>query len=239
MLEHENDFDHVESTDETANADAIHSWQVYFLSIADPTNPGRDFNLVKVGITRNDVERRIEQLQTGNPYPIRCEASFRSPVARQVERWVHRTNASRVAQLEWLRLNRSEIPDLVEAAKQESERLARIAEAMAQWSHLESRGIERRPSSEERRLHEAVTGVLTDLWPLKLQLRRTEASIALQAGNVQRIPGIVKIWMFSPSRRFNPKIALEKFPDLAAGHVMQKVGGSFRWRGVPHLGSPS
>ena len=155
-------FEDSEWLAETPGAEGINTWQVYFLSIVDPTTPSRDFALVKVGITKNDVERRIEQLQTGNPYQIRCESSFRSPAARQVERWVHRTNASRIAQLEWLRLKRSEIPHLVETAKRESERLALIARSIAQWSHLESRGIERQASRDEERLHEAMTDVELD-----------------------------------------------------------------------------
>ncbi len=238
MRDDENNFDAVESPAEMDAAEAGGSWQVYFLSLADPADPGRDFGLVKVGITKNDVERRIEQLQTGNPYQICCEASFQSAVARQVEHWVHRTNASRVAQLEWLRLARSDIADVVKTAKQEGERLARIAEAMARWSQSESNGKERQPGSGEKRLHETVRGVLTDLCPVKLRLERTARSIALEAGKVLRIPGIVKIWPFSPSRRFSSQMALDKFPNLAAGHAVEEVGGSFRWRDVPNLGSP-
>jgi len=37
-------------------------WHVYFLSLVDLASPVRDLELVKVGITKNDVERRIEQL---------------------------------------------------------------------------------------------------------------------------------------------------------------------------------
>ncbi len=59
MPDDENDFDAAESPDEVGDAEASDSWQVYFLSLADPANPGRDFDLVKVGITKNDVDRRI------------------------------------------------------------------------------------------------------------------------------------------------------------------------------------
>src|SRR6266849_1297366 len=100
------------------------SWNVYFLSIVDPARPQQDFGRVKVGITKNDVEWRIAQLQTGNPYQIRCEAAFATRVAREVEHWIHRTNASRLVHLEWLRLTRPEIPDLVRAAREEEKRFA-------------------------------------------------------------------------------------------------------------------
>jgi hypothetical protein len=214
------------------------SWQIYFLSLVDPADLDRDLELVKVGITQNDVETRIEQLQTGNPYQIRCEASFRSTVARQVERWIHRTNASAMAHLEWLRLPRSEIQALANAAKQESERLARIDQAMEYWSGTESNGEEREPTVEEQRLHKVARDVLANLWPIKLRLRHVEASMALQAGKVLRIPGILKTVAFTPSRRFRSRIVIEKFPDLAAKYSVEKVKGRFRWRDVPSLGSP-
>ncbi len=214
------------------------SWNVYFLTLVDPANPDRDFGLVKVGITKNDVERRIEHLQTGNPYQLRCEASFPSPVARQVENWIHRTNAAHVVQLEWLRMPRPEIPDLVKAAQQAAKRLAQAADAMARWSDSRSNGLERRPSAEESRLHEAMQEVLSKLCPVTLQLRYTVASIALRAGKVLRIPGIVGIRMVPPSQRFSSKVTRERFPSLAAGHMIETIDGRFSWRNVPNLGSP-
>ena len=226
-----------ESPDAIDTAESAEPWYVYFLSLVDPANPTRDFELVKVGVTKNDVERRIEQLQTGNPYQIRCEASFLTPVARQVEHWVHRTNASRVAQLEWLRVPRQEIQDLVAAARREAERLARIAEAMARWSQCTSNGKSRPASAEENQLHEGIRDVLSRLCPVKLRLRSTTASIALNAGKVLRVPGVLGMRVLSPSGRFSSQVALAKFPDLAAGHTVEAVGGRFRWRQVPTLGA--
>ena len=59
--------------EDDAEADDLQSdglWCVYFLSLVDPINPGHDFGLVKVGITKGTVETRIGNLQTGNPYQI-------------------------------------------------------------------------------------------------------------------------------------------------------------------------
>src|SRR3989442_7368675 len=175
------------SKDMPGLAEAGDSWQVYFLSLVDPANQDHDFGLVKVGITEKDIEERIEQLQTGNPYQLRCERSFRSQVARQIEHFVHRT--SQVAQLEWLRLARSEIPDLVKRAQLEGVRLARIEEARARWSHSESNDMERQPGAEERRLHEEVRGILAELWPVQLRLELTRSTNALQTGYGARSSG--------------------------------------------------
>jgi hypothetical protein len=226
-----------ESADELATVESAEPWYVYFLSLVDPANPDRDFELVKVGITKNDVERRIEQLQTGNPYQIRCEASFLTPVARQVEHWVHRTNASRVAQLEWLRVPRQEIQNLVTITRCEAERLAHIAEARARWSQQTSNGQSRSASVKESQLHEGIRDVLGLLWPVKLRLRSTMASIALNAGRALRVPGVLRLRVLPSSRRFSSQVALVKFPDLAAGDTVETVGGRFRWRQVPNVGS--
>src|SRR5262249_41788215 len=135
--------------------DDARPWNIYFLSLVDPADPTRDFERVKVGYTKDDVETRIEQLQTGNPYQLRCEESFAAPapVARLVEHWVLRTNAVRVAQREWLRLGRHEIPALAESARRERQRFADIVESRARWSQTLSDGKERQPGTDELRLH--------------------------------------------------------------------------------------
>src|SRR5439155_317609 len=165
-------FDHGELDDEAV--ELVATFLQDLKDWAEMWNHLEPAERVKVGITKRDVARRIEQLQTGNPFQICCERSFRSPVARQIEHWVHRT--SQVEQLEWLRLARSEIPGLVKRAQLEGERLARIEEARARWSRSKSNGIERQPGAEERRLHEAARGVLAELWPVKLRLECTKRS---------------------------------------------------------------
>ena len=211
-------------------------WHVYFLSLVDPGDPNRDFGLVKVGITKGAVERRIEHLQTGNPYRIRCEASFQSPVARAVESWVHHTR--HVEYLEWLRLPRSEINALVEETKRESERLASITEAMARWSLIESNGKERSPSAEETRLHTQMRGVLEDLLPTEFKLQLTLSQIALHAGKVRRVPGIIQIRRYEPFKRFKPKLAYERFPHLVAAHTTDRIRQHFRPKGLPDKRAP-
>lgn len=225
--------DDIEQADD---AQLTGSARIYFLTLVDPANPDRDFGLVKVGITRGAVERRIENLQTGNPYRIQCADSFQSPVASAVECWVHRTH--RVAHLEWLQLRRPEIQGLVNEAKLESERLARIAESTARWSQVESNGTARKPSADEVRLHAAAQGVIEDWLSTKLQRELTMMTIAVRAGSVGHIPGIVQVWPSAAYKRFQANIAIERFPELTANHTVEKVKGSFRWQNVATLGRP-
>jgi hypothetical protein len=209
---------------------------VYFLSLIDPADPDRDFSLVKVGFTTNDVEKRIAQLQTGNPYQIQCAGRFQSPVARQVERWVHRTNE--VAHLEWLRLARHEIPGLVESARQQAARLAEVAEANARWRHTESKGKERQAGVEDRQLQAEARENRSEWCRLRFRLRHTRASIALNAGAVLHIPGVVRTLLLRPAARFSSQTALGDYAPLAVCcGASQEVGGKFRWRDVPTLAS--
>lgn len=44
----------------------------------------------KIGITKNDPEKRIKQLQTGNSNKLSVLKSYQSPNYLKVEQWLHR-----------------------------------------------------------------------------------------------------------------------------------------------------
>lgn len=146
---------------------------------------------------------------------------------------MHRTR--HVEYLEWLRLPRSDINALVADAKRESERLTRIAEATARWSQVESNGKERPPSAEETRLHDDMRGVLEDLFPTQFQLQLTINQIALLAGKVRRVPGIIQIQPREAFKRFKAHLAREQFPHLVAAHTADKIRPTFRPKGLPRI----
>jgi hypothetical protein len=199
----------------------------------DPKNPQHDFGLVKVGLTRSDVYKRIDQLQTGNPFRIRRADHFWSPFARLVENQVHRAHASKGKQLEWLLFESSAIPDLVQMAKEQSERLAAIAKAVANWSSLESDGKSPRlATAEELKLRQEVRPVRDKLKLAQLRLINTSMSIKIEAGKVRRIPGMVETSRVAASPEFNAKKAFAAFRTLALQHQVSTVVGRFIWSGV-------
>jgi hypothetical protein len=228
-----------ESADETGTEEPAGSVHLYVLSVLDPEMPDRDFCRVKVGIAKEPM-RRLEHLQTGNPYRLVLQGSVETPpsVARHVENWVHRTRAASLAQPEWLRLTRPEIPSLLEAIRQESARFAHIAHARAKWCQHESNGRERQPSDEERQLHKEVRDVYSQLCPATLRLRRTRARIELLTGLARCIPGVVEASILPAGRpRFAAQLVATKFHDLAKPYMLVAVHGVFRWRDVPTIGS--
>jgi Meiotically up-regulated gene 113 len=224
------DRDGMSSFDGVEAGRPLESGRVYFLYLVDPGDPSRDFGLVKVGVTGGDVERRIGQLQTGNPYQIRCDTSFESLVPWQVENWVHRAYASQVAHLEWLRLTRAEIPALAVAAQEQATRLAQIAEAKALWSRCVSNGEGRPPTSEESDIQREVQGIRSVLRRIGLELERIKGQIALRAGTVRRVPGVLTVRIVKPRAAFRSQLALQKFANVAAPYLNEEVRGTFHWR---------
>jgi hypothetical protein len=68
---------------------------VYFLVMEDPARPGQDFGFIKIGLTDGDVPDRVAQLQTGNPFILRCIAYVETASPFEVEHFPARRRAKR------------------------------------------------------------------------------------------------------------------------------------------------
>jgi len=56
----------------------------------------------KIGITKNDPNKRIKQLQTGNPRKIELLKTYSSENYLKVEKWLHRKYSMKTeAENEW------------------------------------------------------------------------------------------------------------------------------------------
>jgi hypothetical protein len=65
----------------------------------------------KVGITKNNPELRVKQLQTGNPNKITLLKSYQSPNYLKVEGWMHRKyfDTKTEAKNEWRNLTNEQV----------------------------------------------------------------------------------------------------------------------------------
>jgi len=64
----------------------------------------------KIGITKNDPELRVKQLQTGNPAKISLLKFYESENHLKVERWLHKQYQSKTeADNEWRSLSNEEV----------------------------------------------------------------------------------------------------------------------------------
>jgi hypothetical protein len=64
----------------------------------------------KIGITKNDPNKRVKQLQTGNPNKISLHRKYESKNYLKVERWLHRQYQTRTeAKNEWRTLTDEQV----------------------------------------------------------------------------------------------------------------------------------
>lgn len=82
------------------------SGYVYLLSMWED-----DTNLYKIGVTKNDIDKRIKSLQTGNPSEILLINSYKSENYRRVETMLHHYYSSSNKRGEWFTLEREKVKD--------------------------------------------------------------------------------------------------------------------------------
>ena len=64
----------------------------------------------KIGVTKRNINKRISELQTGNPYKISLLHSYESQNYLKVEKWLHRKYFIKTdAKNEWRTLTNEEI----------------------------------------------------------------------------------------------------------------------------------
>jgi len=65
----------------------------------------------KIGITKNSVEKRLKQLQTGNSNIIRLLQAYESPNYKKVEQWLHSRFSTKKTEAnnEWFNLTDEDV----------------------------------------------------------------------------------------------------------------------------------
>lgn len=73
----------------------------------------------KIGISKNEPEKRLKQLQTGNPNRIDILKFYESKNYKRIERWLHSKfiNKKTLAENEWFKLNDEDIFEFEESCK--------------------------------------------------------------------------------------------------------------------------
>ena len=76
----------------------------------------------KIGITTSTVEKRVKQLQTGNPNKISILRSYKTKNYRKVEQWLHRRfKAFTESQNEWRKLSDEDVFNFIEICEEADE----------------------------------------------------------------------------------------------------------------------
>lgn len=72
----------------------------------------------KIGITKGNITKRIQSLQTGNPNPLILVNSYTSNNYRKIESWFHRHYRDKRLEGEWFDLTHDDVDSfLIEATK--------------------------------------------------------------------------------------------------------------------------
>jgi len=83
----------------------------------------------KIGITKNDPQKRIKQLQTGNPRKIDLLKSYSSENYLKVERWLHRKYFVKTeAKNEWRSLSNEEVFSFIDDCKEADNNISFLLE---------------------------------------------------------------------------------------------------------------
>jgi hypothetical protein len=81
---------------------------VYLLEISND-----DTTIYKIGYTKNSTKRRIDSLQTGNPYPIREVCTYHTKYEQKLERSLHNFYSHCRLEGEWFSLSLSDVANFL------------------------------------------------------------------------------------------------------------------------------
>lgn len=75
----------------------------------------------KIGVTKNDVEKRVKQLSTGNSDSIMIINKYRSEHYRKIEKMLHMKFQSERLHLEWFTMSDEQVSTFLTEAKKADE----------------------------------------------------------------------------------------------------------------------
>lgn len=86
----------------------------------------RGEELHKIGITKNDPNLRVKQLQTGNPNQVSLLQAYESVNYKKVEQWMHRKHAQSktLAENEWFNLTNEQVFSFKDDCKKADETIS-------------------------------------------------------------------------------------------------------------------
>lgn len=78
-------------------------------------------NRYKIGFTKNSVEKRIKQLQTGNPDEITKVHVYETVNYKKVEKWLQKCHKGKKVEGEWFELTDEDIFGFLDECKKADE----------------------------------------------------------------------------------------------------------------------
>lgn len=82
----------------------------------------------KIGITKQNIQKRIKELQTGNPNEIWCHSYYETDCPLKIEKMMHGRHTSSNIKNEWFNMTVSEVYNFKNECKQCEEILKALEE---------------------------------------------------------------------------------------------------------------
>lgn len=111
----------------------------YVYLVKATTNQGEES--YKIGVTKNDPQKRIKQLQTGNPSELTLIDTYYSKFGTTIESYLHRTYAMNKIKGEWFSLDKEQIELFQEQCKKLETNLKMIQEDNTWYESLKKKNF--------------------------------------------------------------------------------------------------
>jgi hypothetical protein len=72
-----------------------------------------DGELYKIGVTRGSIKKRIDKLQTGNPYQIAVIHTYETEYPFKIESMLHNQHQAKKVNNEWFNLSKDDIESFI------------------------------------------------------------------------------------------------------------------------------
>ena len=185
---------------------------------------GQTDRYVKIGLTKNEVELRNKDHQTGNPRHIFTVFEMHAPLMSMMEKHLHHVYSADRIHGEWFdlddaRVNNELIP-LIERLALEQADTKPLMEAVAQLKKQHDTGVERAPTAAETALHAAYIDAKHALDLAKARHTIIDATIRAMIGSSSGIEGVVEVKPKPRGKAFNATAfkALLSDAELAQCH---------------------
>ena len=214
---------------------------IYFLRDVDLLS-GESNHYLKIGLVADPTtpEKRISQLQTGNPRRIICVREVKTSFVTELEAFLHKWWAESRIFNEWFYIPDDQLDDVVSEAESVSEVLQNACEHVTKADQLknsESSEAVRPPTSDEKRLHYRYIELEKELATLNAKKFLIEILIKNFAGSYSGIDGICSIVERARSASFNKGLFERQYPELCKEFELyeEKISGTFSILNKPAL----
>jgi hypothetical protein len=186
---------------------------LYFLAMEDPAG-GSVPPFYKIGVTTDTVDKRIRQLQTGNPFRIVPHTTMVVEGAEFVERHLHRLYSAKRRLLEWFTFSPNELQEVIETAEAYSAEFSDLVVETRKTDSTHSTDDLISPAPEALNLHEEAVRLEGQKTQNGLRKAVIKSQILALVGTSRGVPGIVTVAIYKPVTSFKKALLKNDDPDL-------------------------